>query len=156
MAIFNKQSAREMSALPTTPGSATGKRGLFSVIGPDMLITGNVSASADLHVDGRIEGDVQCATLVQGTNSHISGAVRAESARLAGAVEGSVSVRQLTVERAARIMGDVEYDIIAIETGASINGRLTHGTADQADANAPLTAVQTDDVVHFTTAPTQA
>ncbi|MDO7844409.1 bactofilin family protein [Sphingomonas immobilis] len=107
------------------PAPAT-KRSAFSVLGPDIVITGSISATADLHVDGRIEGDVDCACLVQGPQSSIKGAIKAEKARLAGRIEGSVRARHLTIERAARIDGDVEYEAIAIETGASINGRLKH------------------------------
>ena len=112
------------------PQAQNGKRGMFSVLGPDVTITGNVSATADLHIDGRIEGDVNCGSLVQGSDSRIHGAVKADVARLAGAIEGSVSVRQLTIERAARITGDVEYETISIENGASIDGRLKHVALD--------------------------
>lgn len=131
MSMFNSNksgSARETgtSSLPPAPSQPAGKRGMFSVLGPDVIVTGNVTATADLHIDGRVDGDVNCGSLVQGSESRIAGNVRAESARLAGAVEGTVSVRQLTVERAARITGDVEYENIAIENGASIDGRLKH------------------------------
>lgn len=122
-----------------------GKRGMFSVIGPDVIITGNVTATADLHVDGRIDGDLNCGSLIQGTESQINGAVRAETARLAGAIQGSVFVRQLTIERAARITGDVEYETVSIENGASIDGRLKHVFADSGARNpdraTPLVAV---------------
>ena len=60
----------------------------FSVIGADVTIKGNISASADLHIDGTIDGDITCANLVQGEKSSISGGVVAESARLAGRVAG--------------------------------------------------------------------
>ena len=134
------------------PQSAGGKRGMFSVIGPDMVITGNVAATADLHIDGRIDGDVQCGNLVQGNDSRIKGAVRAESARLGGAIEGSVSVRQLTIERASRITGDVEYESIAIETGASIDGRLKHVAADAGARTFERAVSHNDDVVPITSA----
>ncbi len=98
-------------------------------------ITGNVTATADLHIDGRIDGDVNCGSIVQGTDSRINGSVKADAARLAGSIEGSVSVRQLTIERAARITGDVEYETIAIENGASIDGRLKHIAADAGARN---------------------
>ena len=132
MAMFNKGGREPGSALPSTSAAqpSGGKRGMFSVIGPDVVITGNVSATADLHIDGRIDGDVSCSNMVQGTDSQINGSVRADVARLAGAIDGSVSVRQLTVERAARISGDVEYETISIENGASIDGRLKHLSAD--------------------------
>lgn len=107
-----------------SPGSA--KRGQFSVISADVVIAGNVAASADLHIDGRVEGDVECATLIQGQDSRIAGAIVAETARIGGAIEGSVAVRHLTIERSARILGDVQYETISIELGAAIDGRLKH------------------------------
>lgn len=126
--MFNNAARGRDTASPTAAQGA--RRGLFSVIGPDIVITGNLAASADLHVDGRIDGDVDCANLVQGTESRIKGAVKAETARIAGTIEGAVAVRQLTVERAARIAGDIEYETITIETGAAIDGRLRRVAAD--------------------------
>lgn len=137
--MFNSNNARGGRELGAGPAPAQqpsqqqpsgAKRGMFSVIGPDVVITGNVAATADLHVDGQIDGDVNCGSLVQGTDSRINGSVKAEIARLAGSIEGSVAVRQLSIERAARITGDVEYESIAIETGAAIDGRLKHVPAD--------------------------
>ncbi len=127
--MFGSNRGRETTtSSPLSSAMAGQKRGMFSVIGPDVVITGNVVATADLHIDGRIDGDVSCGNLVQGNDSLIKGIVRAETARLAGTIDGSVAVRQLTVERAARITGDVEYETIAIENGASIDGRLKHIT----------------------------
>lgn len=159
MAIFNSNTRGGRDAdigLPPAPqplpAASAGKRGIFSVIGPDIVSTGNLAATADLHVDWRVDGDVHCGNLVQGHDSHIKGAVKAESARLGGSIEGSVSVRQLVIERAARITGDVEYESIAIETGASIDGRLKHVPADagvrafdRTPAPAPMRMVGSDE-----------
>jgi cytoskeletal protein CcmA (bactofilin family) len=105
---------------------------MFSVIGPDMVVTGDVRATADLHIDGSIEGDVHCGNLVQGTESRIVGGVTADTARIAGSVEGSVRVKHLTVERSARIVGDVEYQDITIENGGHVDGRLKRVGGDAA------------------------
>ena len=98
----------------------------FSMIGPDVAITGDLTASADLHVDGRVTGDIACASLVQGEASEIEGAIVAESARLSGRVTGSVTVRELTVMKSARIEGDVRYDSLTIEQGAQVEGHFAH------------------------------
>jgi len=110
-------------------GSAT-----FSVIGADVTIRGDIEATADLHVDGRIEGDITCAALVQGEGSHISGAITTESARLAGEVKGTISSRELVILKTARIEGDVHYDALTIEQGAQVEGRLAHRTSRAAVA----------------------
>jgi cytoskeletal protein CcmA (bactofilin family) len=96
----------------------------FSVIGADVTIRGDIAATADLHIDGTIEGDIKCAAIVQGEKSSISGAVVAESARLAGKVTGSITARELVILRTARIEGDVHYDALTIEQGAEVDGRF--------------------------------
>lgn len=130
MSVFNNNRGRDtapsMPPAPPTQSSGNNKRGMFSVIGPDVKITGNITASADLHIDGRVEGDVNCGSLAQGAESQIFGSVTAEVARLAGSIEGAVRVRTLTVERSAKITGDVEYENITIENGGNIDGRLKH------------------------------
>jgi cytoskeletal protein CcmA (bactofilin family) len=35
-----------------------------SMIGADIVVTGNIEASVDLKVEGRVVGDVRCTTLV--------------------------------------------------------------------------------------------
>lgn len=122
--MFGNKTRDERPVMAASNGGGNGRRGMFSVIGPDVVISGNVNASAELHVEGRIEGDVDCAGLIQGAESHIVGGVTAETARIAGAIEGTVRVRQLTVERSARITGDVEYENITIENGGHIDGRM--------------------------------
>jgi cytoskeletal protein CcmA (bactofilin family) len=98
----------------------------FSVIGSDVVITGNVSAKVDLHVDGRVEGDIACASLVQGESSIIHGAIVAETARLAGTVTGSVDARDLVITASAQVTGDVSYETITIEQGGHVDGQFRH------------------------------
>ena len=97
----------------------------FSVLGADTAIRGDISASADLHLDGKVEGDITCAALVQGETSQVVGAVTAETARLAGTVKGTITVRELVILKSARIEGDVHYDALTIEQGAQVDGRLS-------------------------------
>ncbi len=118
----------------------------FSVIGPDVTIRGDVEASADLHVDGTVQGDLTCASLVQGEASRIEGAIVAEGARLSGHVKGTIAVRNLVVLKSARIEGDVDYETLTIEQGATVEGRFA--MRDRRDgagtAGAPLAKSDSD------------
>lgn len=139
-----KSGSRDRDDGASHPAAPAGsKRGMFSVIGADVTVTGNIAASADLHIDGRVEGDVACGTLVQGADSVIVGGVGAETARIAGAVEGAVRVRELQVEKTARISGDVEYETIVIENGARVDGNLRHKSKGTI-ASAPTTTSVTN------------
>lgn len=139
--MFSKSSK---SQRPVSPTSATGaKHTPFSLIGSDVTITGNLSASVDLHVDGVVDGDIGCAALVQGPDSRISGHVTAQSARLAGRVDGSITAQDLIVESTARITGDVRYRTITIAPGSRIEGRFTHEDAETPPAELKLIANET-------------
>ncbi|WP_235303216.1 bactofilin family protein [Sphingopyxis sp. MWB1] len=109
----------------------------FSILGSDVVVTGNVSASVDLHVDGRIEGDLKCANLVQGEASEIKGAVMAETAKIAGLIDGSIEAKTLVIHASARITGDVAYESITIETGGKVEGRLSHRRQGEGTAKLP-------------------
>lgn len=126
--MFSKKPADADPAAPTprpmSTKSMASNNSTFSVIGSDIKITGDIKASADLHIDGSIEGDIECASLVQGEDSHVSGAITADTARLAGRVTGSIAAKELVILRSAKIEGDVHYDALTIEQGAQVDGRF--------------------------------
>lgn len=102
----------------------------FSVLGPDIVVNGDLHAKVDLHLDGKIKGDVRCAALIQGETSEVTGAITAESARVAGKVKGSIAAGTLVILRSARIEGDVTYGSLTIEEGAQVDGKFTPRAAD--------------------------
>lgn len=132
---------------PDTPvsGSSRHMGSTFSVLGADTLIRGDITASADLHIDGKVEGDITCASLVQGESSAITGAVSAETARLAGTVNGTITARELVILKTARIEGDVHYDALTIEQGAQVDGRLSPRAAKLAEGESHLTLAASQD-----------
>lgn len=112
----------------------------LSFIGPELVVSGDLATDAQLHVDGRIEGNVKCAQLIQGVAGTIAGNIDADEARLAGTVEGTVVARTLIVEASARIMGDVAYETVSIDAGAQIEGRLARRRGFGMDEEQPLIA----------------
>ncbi len=124
--MFSKKPAAH---LPLAQQGSSMSKATFSVLGADLKVKGDIAASADLHIDGRVEGDVACSSLVQGESGEIVGAVKAESARLSGTVRGTIAVRDLVVLKTARIFGDVHYDSLTIEQGAQVDGRFAPRSA---------------------------
>ncbi|MGX7896115.1 bactofilin family protein [Tsuneonella sp. HG222] len=118
----------------------------FSVFGTDVVVRGDVAASADLHVDGTVVGDITCASLVQGEKSVVEGSITAETARLAGTVKGTITARELVILKSAKIEGDVHYDALTIEHGATVDGRFAHDAGrPAAPAASPPRGEKTDD-----------
>ncbi len=104
----------------------TAKRGAstLSYIGAEVTVTGNISGSGDIHLDGSVDGDVGCNMLILGPGGRVRGNIVADKATLGGSVDGTVSAAMLTVEKSARISGDLSYDTISIENGAQVDGRM--------------------------------
>ena len=125
-------------AAPVSKGGSSS--GSFSVLGADVTITGNIAATTELHIDGTVEGDIDCASLVQGDGSQITGEVKAESARLAGRVDGSIHARELVILRSATINGDVHYEALTVEQGAAVQGRFAPRDAAPAKTSSPAPA----------------
>lgn len=130
--------SRDKTGATLPKASRSGPPGL-SFIGPEVLVSGDLATDAQLHVDGRIDGNVRCSQLVQGEAGIIAGNINAEEARIAGTVEGQVNVRTLFVEASAKILGDVVYETLSIDAGAQLEGRLARRAALGVD-EAPLIA----------------
>lgn len=89
-----------------------------------------MEASVDLHIDGKVTGDIRCAALVLGPEARVAGHVTAKSARVAGQIDGSITAGELIVEASARITGDVTYETISIQPGGQVAGQFTHKGGD--------------------------
>lgn len=133
---MNKEMARENVAAAHGAGRPVGagtagtesfeKTANMSVMGPDINVLGNIEAVVDLHIEGRVVGDVRCATLVLGTESVVTGSISADRVRVSGTVEGAIDTTDLAIEASARVKGDVTYSRIRIANGGVIEGNLTH------------------------------
>lgn len=122
--------SKKPDSIARQPVSGMATDATFSMLGADIAITGDLTANADLHLDGRVGGDIRCAALVQGETSEITGAVTAQNARVAGKIRGSITAEVLVIQRTARIEGDVSYGSLTIEDGAQVDGKFTPRAAE--------------------------
>jgi len=114
-----------------------------SVIGAGITVTGNIEASVDLQIQGKVTGDVHCATLLLGEGSEIRGNVVADRVRVAGAVDGSIETKDLAIEASARVTGDITYSRIRIANGGIVHGQMNYRKSeDEAAEGAHLRLVE--------------
>ena len=123
--MFSKKQAAPPQPPRTPARSSMSSAPGFSILGADTAIKGDISAESDLHIDGRIEGDIACTSLVQGETSEIIGAVKVKNAKLAGIIRGTIDAEDLVILRSAKIHGDVHYKSLTIEPGAQVDGRFS-------------------------------
>lgn len=116
------------------------------LIGQATLIEGNVRFSGGLHVEGRVVGDIvaegsDTSLLSIGETGCVEGNIRVANLVVHGAVNGDVTVSaKFTASARARINGNVRYRIIALESGAEINGQLMRDLSAEASELSALTS----------------
>ncbi|HEX8223904.1 MAG TPA: polymer-forming cytoskeletal protein [Allosphingosinicella sp.] len=107
-----------------TAGGPGRSGGIFSYLGSEVTVTGDIATESELHLDGKIHGDVSCGALTQGQSGEVRGNIRAAEATLAGLVDGTVEAGTLTLEASARVTGDILYESLSIAAGAEVEGRF--------------------------------
>jgi cytoskeletal protein CcmA (bactofilin family) len=114
----------------------------MSFIGPEVTVTGDIASGGRLHIDGKVAGDVRCASLSQGESGAVQGNIAAGEARLAGLVDGAVEAETLVLEPSARVTGDILYESLSIAAGAQVDGRLKRRRGGQDGAAAARAVVR--------------
>jgi cytoskeletal protein CcmA (bactofilin family) len=113
--------AKNSSSSPSASASAS--KMVPSIIGEDLTVIGNVSSKGEIQVDGEIQGDIDCSSLLLGDKAHVQGSVRAEDVVVRGKVIGSVRGLRVTLQAQSHVEGDIFHQSLAIEQGAYFEGK---------------------------------
>ena len=94
-----------------------------SAPGKGLKIVGSVTAEGLVEVNGQIEGELHCTSLVIARGAHINGVVAAERVVVDGKVEGPIQGGEVILRSQAHVVGDIHHQSLAIERGAYFDGR---------------------------------
>ena len=98
--------------------------GTVSVISDEITITGSVTSSGNLIINGNVEGEINCESLVIGPAGIVTGTVKAGQCSLAGKLEGKLSARTVNILSTGDLNGRLSYGKLEIESGANIALKL--------------------------------
>lgn len=127
-----------------------------TLVGGNTVLSGDVSFSGGLHVDGTIKGNVVAsddshAVLTLSEHGSIEGEVRVPNIVLNGAVNGDVyASERIELAVLARVNGNVYYNLLEMAMGAEVNGSLVHRSAVPVGKSAkepPLAGLDNDMVL---------
>ena len=97
-----------------------------AVIGRSTRVRGRVSGDGDLRLEGTVEGDISLTgelTITDGARATSN--VEARGVTVGGELEGVIRANGLVrIESGARVRGDIQGELVAIDDGAEFNGRL--------------------------------
>ncbi len=116
--LFGKKNTRQNSQIDSLIGSGTELRG-------------DVHFKDGLHIDGVVKGNViaegEGSMLTMSKQGRIEGEVRVHNLVLNGEVVGDVHASEhIELASAARVTGNVYYNLIEMAMGAEVNGNLVH------------------------------
>jgi cytoskeletal protein CcmA (bactofilin family) len=94
----------------------------ISTIGEDLTVTGNVTSKGELHLNGRVQGDVRCVALVLGENAQLEGSVVAEDVMVRGRLIGSVRALRVMLQSPAHVEGNLFHKSLSIEQDTHFEG----------------------------------
>jgi len=114
----------------------SGERVVPSIVSADLTVTGDLVSSGEIQIDGRVEGDIKCASLIIGINGAVTGEVSAQTVRMHGSVSGQVIAKSVFLASTARMIGDVTHESLAIEPGAFLEGHCRR-MAEMPDLSLP-------------------
>jgi cytoskeletal protein CcmA (bactofilin family) len=103
-----------------------------TLIGPRVVLRGDVVFSGGLHVDGTVVGTISAepgaeALLVVSDKGRIEGEVRVPHVVIDGTVKGDIHAPgKVELAARARIEGNIHYRLLEMAAGAEVNGRLVH------------------------------
>jgi cytoskeletal protein CcmA (bactofilin family) len=99
----------------------------MTTIGHSVSISGDVSSSEDLQIDGRVRGRVLVkeSTLVIGTQAEIEAEIRGKRVRIHGTVKGNVAASErIELSPTAIVIGSLSADRVVMAEGARFQGRI--------------------------------
>jgi len=102
-----------------------------TLIGGSTELKGDVYFKDGLHIDGVVKGNViakgEHSMLTMSEQGRIEGEVRVRNIVLNGEVLGDVYASEhIELAPAARVTGNVYYNLIEMAMGAEVNGNLVH------------------------------
>jgi len=94
-----------------------------TVIAKGLKIVGSVTAEGLVEVNGQVDGELHCTSLVIARGAHVNGIVAAERVVVDGKVEGPIQGGDVVLKSQAHVVGDIHHQSLAIERGAYFDGR---------------------------------
>jgi cytoskeletal protein CcmA (bactofilin family) len=123
-ANYNSNSAP--AASQTFRSSAPTARNL-AILGPGLIVKGQISGEEDLQIDGKVEGSISLKgqRLTVGQNGEIVSDVHAREVIVYGKVRGNLFAEdRIEVKKDGSVVGNITGGRVLIEDGAYLKGQI--------------------------------
>ncbi len=117
-----------------------------AVIGPGIEISGDVTASANLDINGKITGSMVKSShdVDIGESGKVRASISAKLVKIAGEVEGDINgSEKVLILKTGRVLGNIVAPRVQLEDGAQFRGSIDMDPGKAAKPQAPVAAKKT-------------
>jgi cytoskeletal protein CcmA (bactofilin family) len=95
-----------------------------TIIARDLVVEGELTSSGLIEIEGSIKGTVNGNVVILREEGCVEGVIIAESVSLRGKFDGTIKAKTVAISSKARVLGNIEYEFLSVEDGASIDGQF--------------------------------
>jgi len=125
----------QVQRAPLVSVATTGSPETTSTVSAGTSIVGKIISNGTVNIFGRVEGELQAATIVISDGAQVEGDITAEDLIIGGRVKGTVHANRVKLNNTAMVAGDIFHKSLAIEENAQFEGSSRR---EDAAADTPL------------------
>jgi cytoskeletal protein CcmA (bactofilin family) len=129
------------TAQPAAPKRTVQSGSVPSIISSDVVVTGTLTSTGEIQINGRVAGTVRCVSLIIGKSGQIHGEVLAGDVAVSGQVKGRIYAHRVRLGVSSRVEGDILHAVFAIEAGAFFEGNCRHSDNPLAAASKKIAEI---------------
>ncbi len=100
------------------------KDAVFTIIGKDVNILGNIVSEGSVDFSGTIDGNIRCESLTLRGESCVKGEIVATNVYAYGKIRGLIRAKSVHLFATANIEGVIMHEAIKIEDGAFVDAKF--------------------------------
>ena len=132
--MFNKTNNPNGTSTTSKPASTAAPQRATpisapSILGRDLIITGDIKTEGEIQIDGRLDGNVTAGVVTIGEQGAVNGKISATNVHVRGKVSGKIDSISVELAETANVQADLIQDQLVIANGAFFDGKCARKTA---------------------------
>lgn len=126
-----------------------------TTIGEDVEITGNVKCESGIQINGKLNGDLTCASQAQiGSSCAVKGNLSVETVSIMGQINGNITAKdKIELKSSAKLHGDIRARRLTVEDGVTFVGKVEVNPAGAGGTKQPEPKAPVPDLADDTDEP---
>jgi len=113
----------------TVTSKASSSASAPSILGRDLIITGDIKTDGDIQIDGRLDGNIKAGNVTVGEQGAVNGKILSKTCHIRGKVTGKIDSGIIDIAETGNVQADLLQDQLTIANGAFFDGKCSRKSA---------------------------